>query len=44
MKLSELTANVNKALEELAADGTIARIAETYGVSNTAITDFADQK
>ena len=31
-------------LEELAADGTIAKIAETYGVSNTAITDFADQK
>ncbi len=43
-KGSELTANVNKALEELAADGTIAKIAETYGVSNTAITDFSDQK
>lgn len=43
-KGSELTALVNGALEELAADGTIATIAETYGVSNTAITDFADQK
>ncbi len=43
-KGSELTAKVNKALEELAADGTIARIAETYNLSNTAITDFSDQK
>lgn len=43
-KGSALTAEVNKALEELAADGTIAKIAETYGVSNTAITDFSDQK
>lgn len=43
-KNSELTANVNSALEALAADGTIAALAEKYGVSNTAITDFADQK
>ncbi len=43
-KGSSLTAEVNKALEELAADGTIAALAEKYGVSNTAITDFADQK
>ena len=43
-KGSELTANVNEALEELAADGTIAKLAEKYGVSNTAITDFSDQK
>ena len=43
-KGSELTAEVNAALEELAADGTIAKLAETYGVSNTAITDFSDQK
>lgn len=43
-KGSELTAEVNKALEELAADGTIAKLAEKYGVSNTAITDFSDQK
>lgn len=43
-KGSELTAKVNAALEELAADGTIAELAEKYGVSNTAITDFADQK
>jgi polar amino acid transport system substrate-binding protein len=43
-KESELTAKVNKALEELAADGTIAALAEKYGVSNTIITDFSDQK
>ncbi len=43
-KGSELTAKVNKALEELAADGTIAALAEKYGVSNTVITDFSDQK
>ncbi len=43
-KGSELTEKVNKALEELAADGTIARLAEKYGVSNTAITDFSNQK
>ena len=43
-KGSELTAQVNAELEKLAADGTIAKLAETYGVSNTAITDFSDQK
>ena len=43
-KGSSLTAEVNSALEALAADGTIARLAEKYGVSNTAITDFSDQK
>ncbi len=43
-KGSDLTAKVNQALEELAADGTIAKLAEKYGVSNTAITDFSDQK
>lgn len=43
-KGSELTANVNAELEKLGADGTIATLAEKYGVSNTAITDFADQK
>ncbi len=43
-KGSELTAQVNAQLEALAADGTIAALAEKYGVSNTAITDFADQK
>lgn len=43
-KGSDLTAKVNGALEELAADGTIAKLAEKYGVSNTAITDFSDQK
>lgn len=43
-KGSELTANVNEQLEKLGADGTIASLAETYGISNTAITDFSDQK
>ena len=43
-KGSDLTAKVNAELEKLAADGTIATLAEKYGVSNTAITDFADQK
>ena len=43
-KGSELTAQVNAQLEALAADGTIAALAEKYGVANTAITDFADQK
>lgn len=43
-KGSELTANVNAQLEALAADGTIAKLAEKYGVSNTAITDFSAQK
>ena len=43
-KGSELTAKVNAQLEALAADGTIATLAEKYAVANTAITDFADQK
>lgn len=43
-KGSDLTAKVNSALEQLGADGTIAKLAEKYGVSNTAITDFSDQK
>ena len=43
-KGSELTAKVNAELEKLAADGTIAKLAEKYGVSTTAITDFSDQK
>ena len=43
-KGSELTAKVNEQLEKLGADGTIAKLAEKYGVSNTAITDFSDQK
>ena len=43
-KGSELTKLVNEQLEKLAADGTIAKLAEKYGVSNTAITDFSDQK
>ena len=43
-KGSDLTAKVNAQLEKLAADGTIAKLAEQYGVANTAITDFSDQK
>jgi len=43
-KGSELTAKVNEQLEKLAADGTIKTLAEKYGVANTAITDFSDQK
>ena len=43
-KGSELRANVNEQLEKLGADGTIAALAEKYGVENTAIKDFSDQK
>ena len=43
-KGSELTAKVNAELEKLAADGTISALAKKYGVENTAITDFSDQK
>ena len=43
-KGSELTAKVNEQLEKLAADGTIAKLAEKYNVSATVITDYADQK
>ena len=35
---------VNAQLEKLAADGTIAELAEKYGLSGSVITDFADQK
>ena len=43
-KGSDLTAKVNEALQKLAADGTIASIAEKYNLATAAITDFADQK
>ncbi|MBQ8911518.1 MAG: transporter substrate-binding domain-containing protein, partial [Clostridia bacterium] len=43
-KGSDLTAKVNEALDALAQDGTIAALATKYGVSNTAIVDYADQK
>lgn len=43
-KGSNLTEQVNAALEALAADGTIAALAEKYGVANSAITDFSSQK
>ncbi len=43
-KGSDLTAKVNAELEKLGKDGTIKTLAEKYGVENTAITDFADQK
>ena len=44
VKGSALTAKVNAELEKLAANGTIAEIAAKYGVTNTTITDFSDQK
>ena len=43
-KGSDLTAKVNEQLAKLGADGTIAKLAEKYGVANTAITDYSDQK
>ena len=43
-KGSDLTAKVNEQLVKLAADGTIAKIAEKYDVMNTTITDFSDQQ
>ena len=43
-KDSELTAKVNAELEKLSADGTIQNLAVKYGVENTTIKDFADQK
>ncbi|MBR5246848.1 MAG: transporter substrate-binding domain-containing protein [Clostridia bacterium] len=43
-KGSDLTAKVNGQFVALAADGTIAKLAEKYGVTNTTITDFSDQK
>lgn len=39
-KDSELTAKVNAAIKELAEDGTLAALAEKYGLSNYVITDF----
>ncbi len=43
-KGSPLVKDVNAQLEALAQDGTIAKLAEKYGVATTAITDFSDQK
>jgi len=43
-KGSELTAKVNAELEKLAKNGKIMEIAKKYGVENTVIVDFADQK
>ena len=43
-KGSDLTAKVNAELEKLGADGTIEALAKKYGVENTAIKDFSDQK
>ena len=39
-KGSDLTEKVNGALKELAADGTLAALAEKYGLSNYVITNF----
>ena len=43
-KGSDLTAKVNEQLEKLAEEGFIAELAKKYGVENTTITDFSDQK
>ena len=43
-KGSALTAKVNEQLEALAKDGTLAKLAEKYGLATSVITDFADQK
>ena len=43
-KGSPLVKDVNAQLDALAQDGTIAKLAEKYGVATTAITDFSDQK
>lgn len=43
-KGSDLTAKVNEQFVALAADGTITKLAEKYGVSNSVITDFSSQK
>ena len=39
-KGSDLTAKVNEALKELAADGTMTKLAEKYGLQNYVITDL----
>ena len=41
---SDLTAKVNEQLEALAADGTLKTLAEKYGVGNSVVTDFSNQK
>lgn len=43
-KGSDLTAKINEQLEELAADGTIDKIAEKYELEYSVITDFSDQR
>ena len=42
-KGSELTAKVNEQLEKLAKDGTIAKLAQEYGVETSVILDFSLQ-
>jgi polar amino acid transport system substrate-binding protein len=42
-KGSELTAKVNEKLVAYAADGTLAALAQKYGLSNQVILDYADQ-
>ena len=42
-KGSDLTAKVNEKLVAYAEDGTLAALAEKYGLSNQVITDYADQ-
>ena len=42
-KGSDLTAKINEKLVEYAKDGSLATLAEKYGLSNQVITDYADQ-
>lgn len=43
-KGSDLTSKVNEQLEELAEDGTMAVLAQKYGLSYAVVTDFSNQK
>ena len=43
-KGSDLTAKVNEQLEALAKDGYLKTLGDKYGVGNTVVTDFSDQK
>ena len=43
-KGSDLTAKVNEQLEKLASSGYLKTLGEKYGVANTVVTDFSDQK
>ena len=44
MSVSGFETRADAQLEALAKDGTIMNLAKKYGVENTVVTDFADQK